>query len=102
MRYRGKVDIRLKPHKPAVHGDVCTCPLTGAERTLSAPVNSLIVVVAMMMTPIAVTRIIPVGAITTVVIRSPPAAAIGIADQSYLLDVRSAVCRDWCDRHCSR
>jgi len=34
----GEVDIQLKPLKPAVPGDVCTCPLTGAESVRSAPV----------------------------------------------------------------
>lgn len=71
----------------------------------SPPLSSLIIVVAMMammMTPIVATGIISVGAVTTVIIRSPPAPAIATADPTYLLHVRRAVCRDWCDRHCSR
>ena len=78
----------------------------GAEYSYAPlPLSSLVVVVAvvaMMMTPIAVTRIVRVGVVTTVVVRSPPAPAIDIADQTYLLNVRGAVCRDWRDRHCSR
>src|SRR5262249_25565698 len=59
-------------------------------------------IVAMMMAPIVVTRVIRVGAVTTVVVRSPPAPAVVTADPTYLLHVLSAVCRDWCDRHCRR
>src|SRR5262249_21264368 len=96
--FGGKADIQLKL---AITG---YGPLTGsgARMLLLRSRSSLVVVMAMMMTPIAVTRIVPVGAVATVVVRSPPAPAIGIADQPYLLHVRSAVCRDWCDRHCSR
>src|SRR5262245_29246034 len=100
--FGGKADIQLKSRN-----DCYLLWCVNGERSTYAPLplSSLIVVVAvvvMMMTPIAVTRIIPVGAVATVVVRSPPAPAIGIADQSYLRHVRSAVCRDWCDRHCSR
>jgi hypothetical protein len=84
----------------------CTCPSTGSgARMLRYLLSSLVVVVAvvaMMMTPIVATRVIPVGAVTTVVVRSPPAPAIASADPTYLLHIRSTVCREWCDRHCSR
>src|SRR5262249_30047461 len=99
----GKADIHRKPHNVCRAVDDYFCPSAGSGVYMLRPLSSLIVVVTVVpMMPIVAARVITVCAGTTVVVRSPPAATIGIADQPYLLDVRSALCRDWCDRHCSR
>src|SRR3974390_112372 len=50
--------------------------------------------------PVPVARVVAVAVVATVVIRLPPAPAVGTANPTHLFDFRSGVCSDRCDRHC--
>jgi len=49
--------------------------------------------------PVVASRVVRVAIVTTVVIRAPPAAAIGPTNPTYLLDFRRRIGRHRRDRH---